>query len=151
LGIGLLVSSYFAYKRVFKGEFTMANIVSVMNMLKDFIVYKIREKVSDFLEIGKIENNNGITTVTYFKGEDKYKIIIPTKKGPRPIKNIILNSSNEELMKRITEYAGPSRDFHGIPVTPLLLGINQPIIIEYSSGVIKPCNPNEIICVTLPV
>jgi len=155
LGIGILASAYIAHRKIFKNEIPFS---AAIPMLKDYFLYRIREKVSDTLETGKITNNNGTTTVTYFKGEDKYKIIMPTKRGLKPIKSITLKSiydgislsDDEELLKRIIEYAGPSRDFHGISVTPLLLGVNQPIIVTYQNKQIKEYGITDFISVKLP-
>jgi hypothetical protein len=157
-GLGIAASVFIAYKMIFKGDVTITQAVAIS---KDFLLYKLREKVSDVLETGKItinkDNNNA--TVTYFRGEDKFKILIPVKRGLKPIKDITLkpvvgeslvSNNSKELLKLINEYAGPSRDFHGVHgITPSLLGINQPIVVTYSNGVVKEYDVSDIIGVAL--
>jgi len=70
--------------------------------------------------------------VHYPFGVNWYKIIIPRHRKPCKITSIT-DSSGLDISKDIFEYMGPSHNFHGITVSPQILGY-ETIIFEYING-----------------
>jgi hypothetical protein len=128
----------------------------------DFIKYKSRKKIIEYLDLD-IEYVGKVMYVTYFRESEKFRIAAPIKPGIRSIKNIevkyIVDPENTLLKQngtdfaanlKLKEFAGPHRDFHGIPTTPNMLGIDQPIIITYYNNVVREYVGNEIIEIKPP-
>lgn len=155
LVLGVATGAYILQKKVLNKDATLQDLVT---LTKDYAIFRLREFVSDRLEVGKVEVVGRTTTITYFKGNVKYKIKAPTKRGIRVIKTIhlksvydgIVSEGDKELTKRIEEFAGPYCDFHSIPTSPHLLGINQPLVITYSNNVTVVYGENDIISTVLP-
>lgn len=154
VGLGVVATCYAVKTRILKN----ATLWESFLFLKDYAKYNLRNCVVETFETGKVTIFSRTMTVSYFRGDVKYSIMVPTTRGLKPIKDITLKSkwdgkildTDEDIMLKIMEYAGPSRDFHGIPVTPLQLGADQPLIITYSNNVVKEYGLADVIGVTLP-
>src|SRR6185295_801215 len=57
----------------------------------DYVKFRIRDYTLSLLGVA-IENVDRITIITYYKGDDKYKIAVQNKIGMKPIKSITLKS-----------------------------------------------------------
>lgn len=155
VGLGIAAVCYAVKTRVLK----KATLWESFIFLKDYAKFNLRNYVVDVFETGKVNLSSRAMIISYFRGDNKYSIVVPTIRGIKPVKNITLKSiyegissdDDEEVMSKIMEYAGPSRDFHGIPITPSQLGVNQPLVVTYSNNVVKEYGPDNIIVVTLPV
>lgn len=138
-----------------------AFLIKKAKFIPDFFVYKCRDVLANFFEIGKTYFNEktGVMELTYYKDSVKYKIAVPIKKGLRPIKNIKLKHDKQDgrlvdiqedqiILDRITEFMGPYGNFHGIPVTPKMLDIDYPLIVKYRNNTEKEYDINDVIELT---
>jgi len=133
-------------------------------VLWDYVTFKIRTKLLSILDVGHMRNTRGAKSksISYYRGDDKFTVIIPYKQFRiRPVKSItlknipdlsnheqnVVNDSTNKILQKIHEYAGPDRNFHGIPTSPNLLGIKHTIVVTYTNGLIREYKDNEIILV----
>ena len=154
LGLGSLACAYAIKTRVLEKATLWESLV----FLKDYVKFLLRDRVVETFETGKVTMFSRSMAISYFRGDVKYSVLIPTSRGIKPIQSITLrsvwegktSSGDEQALLKVMEYAGPSRDFHGIPITPLQLGVGQSLIVTYSNNVVKEYGPMDIISVTLP-
>jgi len=159
---GFILYSAYMYGSVIK-IYSVSNYISKgLFFIRDYLVYKCRDKYISTFESGKIEFNekSQIMELTYYKNSVRYKIAIPVKKGLRPIKNISFkhDGTNDEILEEnkkaienIKEFMGPYGNFHGIPLTPNMLNVNKSLMVTYRNNFVREYNPDEIIELTIPV
>lgn len=81
--------------------------------------------------------------VHYPYGVTWYKIIIPRHRGPCKIDTIV-DSNGKDVKKDVCSFMGPSHNFHGIKVSPGMLGYES-LIFTNISGVEKIFTKDDII------
>jgi hypothetical protein len=114
-----------------------------------YVIFKIRNFVTQYTESGKVEdliiNNQGYSVITYYRGDEKYKLITPKgNKGPRSIVSITDCFSNN-VIEKVHIYLGPYGNFHGLHLTPKMMNLNSPIKIGYRNGITLSYDENEFI------
>jgi len=99
--------------------------------------------------IGKhlIEMHHKYYVVHYPFGVTWYKIIIPRKRGPCLIDEI-LDKDGNDIQQEIHQYMGPCHNFHGQNITPEILGYES-ITFKYLNGSEKTFKNDEVINITL--
>lgn len=68
-------------------------------------------------------SGNGVYTLTYYDGLQKYVVVFPRIRGPSKIS--IVMSNGVTVTDEIRKFGGPSFNFHGIPTTPRMLGYDN--------------------------
>jgi len=135
------------------------------DFLMTFFRWKIRDYLSNVLEIGKTTQNGRGTPleITYFMNGNKYRVSSPSMSGirtgqiksacPRHLFDDDLKfidapynyAEREKFAETFGEYLGPFRNFHGIPTTPKMLGIEYSIVVEYRDERIIIYDPDDIV------
>ena len=118
-------------------------------LLTDFGLFKLRLFVSKYFELGLLTSSKGKYTLIYYDGDTKYKIVFPKNRGVRQI-NYVETSDGEEITEQIIETMGPGHNFHGIPTSPQLLGLESGIRVYYRNGDPVFYEPSEIISLISP-
>lgn len=92
--------------------------------LVDLCFFKARNYLSRRFEIGwLVYDGRGFYDLSYFEGVTPYKVRFPRKRGPRSFSSS--TSGEKDVTGDILTFAGPSHNFHGIPTTPKLLGLDS--------------------------
>lgn len=99
---------------------------SIYSIISDYAILKIRSFVINTFSTGLIVRNkhNKFVDLIYFDGDNKYKIRIPTRRGPRPFLKVYDGNDND-VTETINLFAGPYGNFHGMVYTPFLLGFEH--------------------------
>jgi hypothetical protein len=107
------------------------------------MIFYGRVYISKYLEIGDVDDTSrkDLMTITYHKGNQRYKILSPKYRGPCPYAYITITrpvtdtiSETVDVTHRIKKYAGPHHNFHGIFTTPNMLGYTNGISIHYRNA-----------------
>lgn len=125
---------YAQYKEIF-------HQISYETMIK-YIIFRLRNMVTHIFENGKFESRKDVIYVTYFNGDIKYKLCIPKKRCIRQICNVCITGTDIDITERIFEFLGPTHNFHGIPVTPKMLGYDS-ITVTYRNDDTIVFNEND--------
>jgi len=130
-----------------------------LGFIRELVVYKLRDKIITIFESGKTSFNekNQTMELIYYKDSVKYKIATPVKKGLRPIKNISLKAcdvlidiqQDQKMIESIHQFMGPYGNFHGISMTPKMLGMDRPLIVTYRNNKVKEYDVDDVIGLTL--
>src|SRR5690242_13174803 len=115
---------------------------------KDYAVYRFRDWCIKNLDCGRVESYPKFYDMVYHDGDRKYKIRFPKKSGLRQIVNVT-SHNGEDITHDILEYLGPSRNFHGIPTSPELLGYKT-LRVVYRNGKETVYNSTDIISLDSP-
>ena len=139
-------------------KFYLNYVLSNLSFIRELFVYKFRNMFIAIFESGEtcFNEKNQTMELTYYKDSVKYKITIPVKKGMRPIKNITLKScgllidiqEDKQMIESINQFMGPYGNFHGIPVTPKMLGADKPLVVTYRNNKVREYEVNDIIELT---
>lgn len=105
------------------------------------IVEAYQENSPDF----NIEKIGKYFYANYRYNMKDYKIIFPIKRGPCNILRV--TSKNKDITSKFRTVLGPAYNFHGIPTTPKMLGINNKIEIAYIKGRIENYDVDDIISI----
>lgn len=129
-----------------------------LSFIRDLIVYKFRNTFISIFESGETSFNekNQTMELTYYKDSVKYKIATPVRKGLRPIKNIALKycdilidiHEDQKIIESVNQFMGPYGNFHGIPMTPKMMGANRPLIVTYRNNKVKEYDVDDVIELT---
>jgi hypothetical protein len=132
----------------------------------DFIKFKTREYIIHFFDVGKVECLGKVMTITYYKNEVKYKITTPTLLSKhKDIVNISVAGQkgtdtcvdgtgadfDENIDTDLNYFCGPYMNFHGIPTTPRMMGVNVPVLVTYKDGQTYEYNADDIILTKTPI
>jgi len=103
------------------------------NSISEFLALKIRSWLSEKLGIGKLTTSSKVHELSYYFGTQKYRVVFPRRRGP---KKIISAETQEgkDITQELFEVMGPCGNFHGVPVTPALLGYPRGIKVTYRTG-----------------
>lgn len=138
----------------------MLNCVSRnLGFIRELVVYKFRDTFISIFESGEtiFNEKNQTMELTYYKDSVKYKIATPVKKGLRPIKNISLKSrdvlidvhKDQKMIESIHQFMGPYGNFHGISMTPKMMGADRPLIVTYRNNKVKEYDVDDVIELTV--
>lgn len=120
--------------------------ISLKSIL-EYIIHKFRLKFSQILECGHVESHDDFYDITYYVSSRKYRIRFPKKHGLRQILSV-KSLHGEDLTEKTIEFMGPSKNFHGIPTTPNLMG-HEGLIIKYRNGKIVNVRDDDVILLSL--
>ncbi len=70
--------------------------------------------------------------IIYTLDNKQYRILPLVQLGIRSI--VKITGENEEKTKILAEYLGPYRNFHGLKVTPKMMGMTSPVTVQYADG-----------------
>lgn len=123
----------------------------------DYVIHVIKFKLIDYLQLTiSIDSKTNTIHIPYYKGDELFKVVVPIKRGVKPIKYLSIKclhaeslQENREWNKRITQYSGPFRDFHTIPTTPSMLGLRDPLVVIYNDNTTKEFEIKDIIDVSV--
>ncbi|HMP28234.1 MAG TPA: hypothetical protein PKD85_01455 [Saprospiraceae bacterium] len=126
LGICGAAAFFYRYGKVITLAFKMFSYQE----LKELMYLKFQLWVLNKMDIGILKKNGDVYEVSYLDGIHTYKIIIRKKRGPSKYIRIYEDtedSENSEVTSKditndIRPYAGPSHDFHGLQITPHMMG-----------------------------
>ena len=85
----------------------------------------------------------GYTDLSFRLNNVPYCIRFKRKFGPASYTRIE-KEDGESVIKEVSEFAGPCRNFYGIPTTPHMLGFES-LKIFYRSAEVKTFSENELI------
>lgn len=109
-----------------------------LRTLYEFMLFKCRMKVTEVFENGMIiERNDGTRCieVVYYLHDTRYRIVIPKKTGLRPILRIVDLENERDVTNDVREILGPYGNFHGVSMTPRMLGgYNCGVRVIYRRG-----------------
>lgn len=109
----------------------LINYIQTYYALAKFI---IRDKIVNYLEIGKVEISDTTMTIIYYKNDVRYRVATPIALGVKN-KNIKKATCKDDYYNnRLQEYLGPYRNFHGMSVTASMMGITESILVTYKGG-----------------
>ncbi len=88
-------------------------------------------------QIGRrlVEMHPRYYVIHYPFGVTWYKIIVPRRKGPCLI-DTVSDGDGKDVKKDVRAFMGPSHNFHGMTVTPKMLGYDS-LIFTYIGGKTK--------------
>jgi hypothetical protein len=89
----------------------------------------INQLLTHWLYQQLVEVHRNYYIVHYPLGVSWYKIIIPRRRGPSRITQI-LDHQGRDIKEDLFAHLGPGKDFHGQPITPEMLGHQQLTIIQ---------------------
>lgn len=118
-----------------------------VDTVKDYAVYRFREWCIRNLECGHVTSYPKFYDMVYYDGDRKYRIRFPKKLGLRQITRVTHNE--KDVTNLIIEFLGPSRNFHGIPTSPDLLGWSS-LKVKYRNGVERTYDSTDIISLDPP-
>lgn len=84
-----------------------------------------------------------VCEIYYYDGPNKHRIRFPKKRGPMPFTSVT-NEDEKNVTADIKEVIGPTKNFHGIPTTPKLLGYKV-LIFHLRNGGSQRFEENEVI------
>nr|QBK88281.1 MAG: uncharacterized protein LCMAC202_06430 [Marseillevirus LCMAC202] len=84
--------------------------------------------------------------IHYPYGVTWYKIIVPRRRGPCLI-DTVTDGDNNDVKKDVFAYMGPSHNFHGVTVTPSMLGYDS-LTFTYISGEANTFAGTDIVSVS---
>lgn len=90
-------------------SFNLKTMIDVIG----YIQYRIRYKILSYLDCGLSNSVNGLTTVYFYSGPNKYAIKFKNKRGGCRFSSIIDQKLND-VTDVVKQYAGPYYDFYGI-------------------------------------
>jgi hypothetical protein len=111
------------------GVITPKNMV---HLTRDYVLFRMRKWAIHNLQCGSLSTHGRIHSLTYYVGHQRYIIRFPLSRHLRSI--VRVTHVQEDVTTQFLEYYGPSRNFHGVPTTPHLLGWPGGITIHYRSG-----------------
>lgn len=68
-----------------------------------------------------VEMHHRYYVIHYPYGVTWYKIIVPRRRGPCKIDTVV-DQDGKDVKKDVFAYMGPSHNFHGVAITPKMLG-----------------------------
>ena len=144
LHIGLLIGTFYTiYYFGIEKINTIFNVVKKTKMETYYVWGKqiLTNKISKNI----VEMHHRYYIINYPFGVSWYKIIIPRKRGPCLI-DTITDGQEVDITKHIFTFMGPSYNFHGIDITPKLLGYEK-LNFYFTSGEKRIFKDNEKIIV----
>ena len=82
-----------------------------------------------------VETHRRYYIIHYPYGITWYKIIVPRRRGPCLI-DTVTDGDGNDVKKEVFAFMGPSHNFHGVSVTPKMLGYNT-LNFTYLNGEVK--------------
>lgn len=136
-----LIQVYIFFSKQFQSlRFLLLNLSlrKLFETFRTFLITKFLQK----LGIGILDNN----TIYYYSCGKFYKVRIPKNRFPNRILGFETYTDFvwEDISENVMECLGKSKNFHGIPTTPKLLGYSN-IKVLYTNGNEKIFDENEII------
>jgi hypothetical protein len=98
-------------------------LISILNFL-----IKLKKSITNYSHEIIVTKDENIMKIKYYCDGEIYSVVTPIILGPRPIRKITKINGEEILLR---EYLGPYGNFHDIPTTPKMLGIDENIIVYY--------------------
>lgn len=108
------------------------------HVVKNFIVFKIRGKLLEWLGVGIAVNRNNTFKVNYYANDLLYTIVVK-KNRLRRITHIARISDADtsevtDITHDLRHFMGPYGNFHGIPTTPKMLGLSHGVTVSYKNA-----------------
>lgn len=103
------------------------------------IIYYIPTNNTTITKIGK-----NVSKLSYMIKDNIYNIFIQTRKGPRKVQCIKMESGND-VTELVQPFLGPAEDCHGMSITPIQIGISEPIYIYLYDGRLITIAENDTI------
>jgi len=110
--------------------FFVAGLVYCKNKLKGLptMLYQLfLEKITHLL----VEKHSTHFVLRYPYQGKIYKLVVPIRRGPCKIDSI--HTGDIEITSELESYLGPYHNFHGVSITPKILGYSH-IKIVYKNG-----------------
>ena len=120
----------------------------IVNLLSNVIygVTFLKESVSEFCgypcKLTKA-NVDGYTDLSFLLNNVSYRIRFKRQFGP-PSYTRIEKEDGESVTKEVSEFAGPCRNFYGIPTTPHMLGFES-LKVFYRTAEVETFSDNDLI------
>lgn len=145
-----LVVSVFILKIVSK--------ISIKSFLTHLYTRICQAGVLAIMGRGEVIVSNNVMQIPYHYNGTKYVFLTPVKLGLKHIRHIFTQSmydgeksdDDDKTMAYLISCLGPYKNFHNIPTTPKMLGINQPIVIEYINNSHVTYKDNDVMSITSP-
>jgi hypothetical protein len=132
-------------------EDTYGKIVLYSSIAYAYSKLRLRYYILSYIGAGCLESiTNGagesFHEIGYYSGGDRYVLRFPKNRGPGQVSSVV-GSGGEDLTEQIKMYMGASKNFHGIPTTPKLLGFDKLVFIM-RVGPPRPFVDSEVIVVS---
>ena len=118
------------------------NLLSIVSYGFTFLTESVFELCGYSCKLTKAEVE-GYTDLSFRLNNVPYCIRFKRKFGPASYTRIE-KEDGESVIKEVSEFAGPCRNFYGIPTTPYMLGFES-LKIFYRSAEVKTFSENELI------
>ncbi len=120
----------------------LINLLSTVNYGFTFLKESVFELCGPSCKLTKA-GVEGYTDLSFRLNNVPYRIRFKRRFGP-PSYTRIENEDGGSVTKEVSEFAGPCRNFYGIPTTPYMLGFES-LKIFYRSAEVKTFSENELI------
>lgn len=137
-----LSATCYIFRQKIKGWLFLLNIVRSIIQSKDMYEAFEQQKSIDITPVLQMRENKCLE-LTYWHGSKEYKIIFPKKRGPCNI--VSVKSDRKDITQEFKKIIGPAYNFHGIPTTPKMLGLDKDLEIEFIKGRNEVYNADELI------
>ena len=156
--------SVFCIREIYEGylivpkniRFTVFKIIGwIVLLLRRILVRLLRCIDGGVADVTHLKDGYILLDVPYYTEDfNKHRLILKLKKriGPRPIVDVWSESGDLSNSKKryVFQCLGISSNFHSIPTTPEMLGINEKIFVKYNNGEIRGYSFCEPISTTIP-
>ena len=119
LYLGIFISLVLSYHLFNRSTYTVLKEIH-RSGLRICVVWA-RQVITNWLSIKFIEIHHRYYIIHYPYGVTWYKIIVPRRRGPCTIHSIT-DADGNDVKDAIFAFMGPGHSFHGIRVTPRMLG-----------------------------
>ena len=120
----------------------LINLLSTVNYGFTFLKESMFELCGSSCKLSKAKVE-GYTDLSFFLNNVPYRIRFKRQFGP-PSYTRIEKEDGESVTQEVSEFAGPCRNFYGIPTTPSILGFKS-LKIFYRNTEIKTFSEHELI------
>ena len=121
---GLVVTAAGAYLYYHYSSVFLAVIVRPRDIF-EYVLHRGRDRLLRYLDLHfRHSSSHPVCEVHYYDGFNKHVVRFPKKRGPTPFVRVC-DENETDVTANIMRYCGPSRNFHGIPTSPQLLGYNK--------------------------
>lgn len=115
------------------------------NTAIQFLFIKSKLNLLGYMNCGilSVKSNNDVKVhhLNFYDGTNLFSMVIPRQRGPRWYTHVTCNDQN--VTKKIHQYAGPCHNFYGIATTPNMLG--YPSLTFHTPNGSKTYKLNEVI------
>ena len=130
---GLIVGFFIGYN-----DHRIREIFENRKCIKNYLLDKLKTK---FQKPVNLEGD--CFHLTYTEGPQEFEIVFKKNRHPFPYEKIMCGEN--DVTNDLRKFMVISKNFHGIPTTPKMLGFTQPLEFQKTNGETQIFQPDEII------